>query len=856
MNRVRKKLKKYAERTAAALLTGILAVGAVPVMAAEDPGASGRAAANSFDSDCLAYWNLDEGEGTTILDESGTHPGTIEGQVEWTDGVDGKALSFNGGYVELGIPDLEGEWTASFWVKKGTNTHTNSVLLGGTTSELKLEQYNNTKKLGVTIVGTTDYSFEYTLPEGEWYHLTFVGSAEGTSLYVNGEEAGSLAVSVKGPAGRLGAAMESDLTSKGNMRADLDEVRIYNRALSAEEVKDLYTGNVENYTKEQLTALLQEARNYSEEGYTDKSWNAFAEAVTQAEEVVSADNAEQREINRAYENLKSAMENLTERVGDNEIIIGTFNIAANRHPNIELMRTIMEERQIEIAGLQEVDMFTGRNDYDMLQSFVDGGYFDYFYFHKSIDFSGGEYGNGTLSVYPLTETGGASLPGTEGIEGRSYSRVEFEKNGHEIAFYNTHLSFENYESRTEQIQTVLAAMDADPTPYKILTGDFNTSVSTSEFDPFLENYNIANGKDGVWFETVKTDDPNNTDSLCIDNIITTKNIKINKVEMYESSLSDHNLFYAECEFVTEEEETVGKKTLEYFLNSAKEHVAAGDTEDCIQEVKDLFAEAIAEGEAVMADENATRDEVMDASFKLMKAIHALNFKGADKTDLEMAVELAEMIDLSKYVEAGQQEFSDALAEAKDVLADGSAGQKDVDAAWDALVTAMENLRLKAEKSVLEEVLNEVEGIDLSLYTEESAAAFRAAFASAQAVFADETLSEAEQQTVDAAVTALKQAKDRLVAKSEEPGTEQPGDSGNAGNQGQTGTDGNAGSNGTAGGNGSTGSNGTAGAGGTSGGSAVKAAKTGDEATFIWLLMLAAAGTAAVVTVKRKYEGNA
>lgn len=215
-----------------------------------------------------------------------------------------------------------------------------------------------------------------------------------------------------------------------------------------------------------------------------------------------------------------------------------------------------------------------------------------------------------------------------------------------------------------------------------------------------------------------------------------------------------------------------------------------------------------------------------------------------------------MIDLSKYVEAGQQEFTDALAAAKEVLADGDAMQTDVDDAWDALVTAMENLRLKASKDALEELLNEAEGLDLSRYTEESAAAFRTALASARAVFADETLSEADQQTVDDAVAALKQAKDGLVAKSEEPGTEQPGDSGK-GDQGQTGTDGSDGNNGAAGSNGSAGSNNTTGgsgnAGGTNGGSVVKAAKTGDGTSLLWPLMLAAAGAAAVITVKRKCE---
>ena len=220
-----------------------------------------------------------------------------------------------------------------------------------------------------------------------------------------------------------------------------------------------------------------------------------------------------------------------------------------------------------------------------------------------------------------------------------------------------------------------------------------------------------------------------------------------------------------------------KNTLEYYLNRAKAHLEAGDVDDCVESVQKLFEEAVAEGDAVMADESATKQEITNATLKLLKAIHSLDMKVADKADLEMAVELAEMLDLTNYVEAGQQEFTDALAAAKDVLADGDAMQEETNAAWDALVTAMENLRLKANKEALEALLNEVAELDLNKYTEESVQVFRAALASAQAVFADETLSADDQQTVDDAVKELSEAKDALVAK-----TDDSGDTGN-GNQG-------------------------------------------------------------------------
>ena len=298
----------------------------------------------------------------------------------------------------------------------------------------------------------------------------------------------------------------------------------------------------------------------------------------------------------------------------------------------------------------------------------------------------------------------------------------------------------------------------------------------------------------------------------------------------------------------EEAEEVSKTTLEYFLNKAKEHVANGDTEGLVESVQKLFEEAITEGDAVMADANATRDEVMNATIKLVKAIHALEMKAADKTDLEMAVELGDMIDLSKYVEEGQKEFTDALAAAKEVLSDGDAMQGDVDAAWDALVTAMENLRLKADKDALEDLLGEVEGLDLSRYTEESAAAFRTALASAQAVFADETLSEADQQKVDDAVAALREAKDGLVAKADGSGDGITGDN----NNGADGSDGNTSGTDNGGNTSGTGNADQNNGNSNRGNSVNKAAKTGDPAPVMGLMALVlVSGTIALVVSRKR-----
>ena len=84
-------------------------------------------------------------------------------------------------------------------------------------------------------------------------------------------------------------------------------------------------------------------------------------------------------------------------------------------------------------------------------------------------------------------------------------------------------------------------------------------------------------------------------------------------------------------------------------------------------------------------------------------------------------------------------------------------EEDIEPAAEALLNAILAQRFKADKSILEDLVNKAEGMDLSGYTAESVAVFAAAFQNAKAVLADETLSEDDQGVVDEAVEELKAA---------------------------------------------------------------------------------------------------
>ena len=150
-----------------------------------------------------------------------------------------------------------------------------------------------------------------------------------------------------------------------------------------------------------------------------------------------------------------------------------------------------------------------------------------------------------------------------------------------------------------------------------------------------------------------------------------------------------------------------------------------------------------------------------AAVRLLKVMAKVDWKQGDKTVLEVAVDVANSINenLDLYEEAGKQEFIDALAKAQELLASGNAWQDEIDAATDALIEAMSNLRMKPNKDILNDMIDQASGLDLDAYTADSVAALNAALANAQAVAADEN---ATQDEVDAVADTLQAALNRCV----------------------------------------------------------------------------------------------
>ena len=98
------------------------------------------------------------------------------------------------------------------------------------------------------------------------------------------------------------------------------------------------------------------------------------------------------------------------------------------------------------------------------------------------------------------------------------------------------------------------------------------------------------------------------------------------------------------------------------------------------------------------------------------------------------------------------------------MRDEGASQVEIDQKYANLQKALFDLREIPDKSKLEELLQQAENLDISIYTDESVEVFTVALANAQAVNADP---EADQQTVNTAMETLQKAMGNLTEKETE-----------------------------------------------------------------------------------------
>ncbi|HDY65915.1 MAG TPA: LamG domain-containing protein [Phycisphaerae bacterium] len=218
----------------------------------------------------VAYYPFNEGQGDIAHDQSGKgNDGKIIGGTEWAKGAFGTALKLDGkdGYVDCGVGEslvLSKTGTISFWFK--AKDVPQGGLVGWSAGEgnpnqrlvVSLNTYERNKGQGVRKweelgVYMSDgkkfykahgaYHKIYFPPADQWIHFTVTFNGRSVDLYKDGviyfTKPQSLRANTKDVAMWIGRCI--GMGGAGDyFKGLLDEVRIYNRALSEQEVYAIY----------------------------------------------------------------------------------------------------------------------------------------------------------------------------------------------------------------------------------------------------------------------------------------------------------------------------------------------------------------------------------------------------------------------------------------------------------------------------------------------------------------------------------------------------------------------------------------------------------------------------------------
>ena len=283
-------------------------------------------------------------------------------------------------------------------------------------------------------------------------------------------------------------------------------------------------------------------------------------------------------------------------------------------------------------------------------------------------------------------------------------------------------------------------------------------------------------------------------------------------------------------------------------------------------------------ESITVDETDVKDIVKEYTFKDITEDHTIAVTFA-KDGLTVAKEnLLATINTAKeklaekdaYTPESVKELEEAVEAAQKVYDKEDSTKEEVDAAEKAVQEAQKALVKKetpkpeapVKKDELKAAVEDATKVvgDKEQYTEESLAALQSAIDKANAVLDNP---EATQAEIDAAVKAVKEAKEALKVKEDNKDDNNKGDDSNKGDNKKD--DGNSGASNNGSSNGGSNNNGSSNTGSTNTGSGNKgttstgsttshAVKTGDTTNVVtWLFALAASAVAGLGVVKRKKE---
>jgi PKD repeat protein len=195
----------------------------------------------------VAAYGMNEASGSSVVDSSGNgNTGTASGTSRTSSGRYGRALSFNGLLSQVNVPDSAGlrlttGMTLEAWVRPSSVSGWRTVVMkrhsGGLAYALSAGAPDQRPHARVHTAVAADLPGTAALPVNTWSHLAATYDGSLLRLYVNGAQVAQQPVT--GPIRTDGGALRIGGNGLLNQvfSGQIDEVRIYSRALTAAQIQ-------------------------------------------------------------------------------------------------------------------------------------------------------------------------------------------------------------------------------------------------------------------------------------------------------------------------------------------------------------------------------------------------------------------------------------------------------------------------------------------------------------------------------------------------------------------------------------------------------------------------------------------